>query len=347
MERLGDGKAVVTADLINAAIRRNFGGQPDRMNFILDTFLKNLGKTERSADVREISRVDLITQNLQSEEARHLMLLTKNSAALPLLLDNNTLDDDVEVIFGSDFPDDQNDLQIVVNIQRIKQRMAQKSTVVLIHCDALYESLYDLLNQHYMRVGDKLYVRLAFGTHTRQCEIHKGFRVIVIVEKVDAYEPNRRLAPPLLNRFEKQVLERYDLLDSNQLTLLQRVNEFVEKYMRFNTAERQTKNADMGAKMENAALRSAFCGFHPDMMSSLVQSLPKTGKNFNAFDEAIRRLLWIATPESVCAHGMNNDVVKNEFDVDPNSIYFQDQHHRLGWCIYVYLHVCMHVWACM
>jgi hypothetical protein len=42
----------------------------------------------------------------------------------------------------------------------------------------------------------------AFGTNSRLCPIHRHFRVVVVVEKAEAYT---RLAPPLLNRFEKQV----------------------------------------------------------------------------------------------------------------------------------------------
>lgn len=80
--------------------------------------------------------------------------------------------------------------------------MAQGIPVVLVHCESLYESLYDLLNQHYVEYGGQMYVRLAFGTYSRLCPIHRSFRVVVVVETVDAYT---RLAPPLLNRFEKQV----------------------------------------------------------------------------------------------------------------------------------------------
>jgi E3 ubiquitin-protein ligase RNF213 len=85
---------------------------------------------------------------------------------------------------------------------QVKLCMAEGITVVLIHCENLYESLYDLLNQHYCEYGGQLYVRLAFGTNSRLCPIHRRFRVIVVVEKTEAYT---RLAPPLLNRFEKQV----------------------------------------------------------------------------------------------------------------------------------------------
>ena len=157
------------------------------------------------------------------------MLLTKNNAALGLMFDYNILaHEKTEVIFGSDFPLDQTDLQIVLNIQRVKLCMAEGITVVLVHCESLYESLYDLLNQHYTSVGSELYVRLAFGTHTRQCRIHKSFRIVVVVEKLDAYT---RLAPPLLNRFEKQVMERSHLLTDTQLALVARLREFCSLFV--------------------------------------------------------------------------------------------------------------------
>jgi hypothetical protein len=107
-----------------------------------------------------------------------------------------------EVIFGSEFPMDQSDLQISLNLQKIKTCMATGKRVVLVHCEQLYESLYDLLNQHYISVKSQNFVRIAFGSHSRLCPIHASFRIICIVDKYDAYT---KLAPPLLNRFEKQV----------------------------------------------------------------------------------------------------------------------------------------------
>ena len=145
-----------------------------------------------------------------STSARHLMLLTRNNAALSVVFDVGILAHrNTEVLFGSDFPADKTDLQALVNLQRIKNAMATGVTVVLVHCEALYESLYDLLNQHYIEYNGNLYVRLAFGSQSKLCPIRADFRVVVVVEKLDAYT---RLAPPLLNRFEKQVVERRHLL---------------------------------------------------------------------------------------------------------------------------------------
>jgi hypothetical protein len=57
---------------------------------------------------------------------------------------------------------------VCLNIQQIKLCMAEGITVVLVHCESLYESLYDLLNQHYCEYGGQLYVRLVGQppTHT-------------------------------------------------------------------------------------------------------------------------------------------------------------------------------------
>lgn len=47
------------------------------------------------------------------DQARHLMLLTKNNAALTLLFDLKLLDHGkTEVLFGSDFPGDGTDVQV-------------------------------------------------------------------------------------------------------------------------------------------------------------------------------------------------------------------------------------------
>lgn len=54
---------------------------------------------------------------------------------------------DAEVIFGSGFPKDMEYTQVCKNINKIKVCMDKGKTVILLNLDALYESLYDLLNQ--------------------------------------------------------------------------------------------------------------------------------------------------------------------------------------------------------
>merc|ERR1719174_2630232 len=95
--------------------------------------------------------------------------------------------------------------------------------LVMVHCDSLYESLYDLFNQHYMNYSGRRYVRIAHGSKSNLREVHVNFRVIVITEISDAYF---RLAPPLLNRFEKQIFLRKDLMKQEDEVLLKKVTKF-------------------------------------------------------------------------------------------------------------------------
>jgi len=316
MER--DNKAL-DADIIMNAVQRNFGGRPREMESILSKFADLLGFS--LAGARRAGVVELVRQNLVAKEARHLMLLTKNNAALGLMFDNTILSiDKTDVIFGSDFPLDQTDLQIMLNINKVKLSMAEGIPVVLVHCETLYESLYDLLNQHYTECGGQLYVRLAFGTHTRQCRIHPSFRIVVIVEKNDAYT---RLAPPLLNRFEKQVMERKNLLTEAQNLLVLRLQSFCRLFV----SGSKGKSSD-DKKAEVTSLRLAFCGYHGDVLSSLVQSLPlNVTDSESLFQEAVNKLLWIATPEAVCRMVPINERMIAEHRVDPQTTYFKNQHH--------------------
>ena len=327
------------SQVVMNAVQRNFGGRPSEMDRNLNIFFSSLGLPLGEASASSV--VTLINENLVSEEARHLMLLTENNAALGLLFDNRILHhDQTEVIFGSDFPLDQTDLQICLNIQRVKLCMAEGITVVLVHCDSLYESLYDLLNQHYTEYGGQLYVRLAFGTHSRLCPIHRKFRVVVVVEKDDAYN---RLAPPLLNRFEKQVMERQDLLTDEDTLLVKRLERIAFAFC--------GSDESLGESISRSTLktlRQAFCGFHPGLFASLAQSVaaslrsdanksetgPDSGESRvvdsdSIFLEAVLRLLWITVPEAVCRLMGTPRVqsILEQHDINVPEEYFKKQSH--------------------
>lgn len=68
-----------------------------------------------------------------------------------------------------------------MDIQVVKACMARGGTMVLVHCERLYESLYDLLNQHYTECAGKLSVRLAIGAHSQLCPLDPKFRWVRLV----------------------------------------------------------------------------------------------------------------------------------------------------------------------
>jgi len=288
------------------AVLRNYGGRPDEeREAVIDTFFTKCGM-----DAGRIARADtmtLIRENLREPDARHLMLLTRHNAALRLLYDEKIVDHSTsEVIFGSTFPSDLTDLYVATNLMRIKTVMTKPTCLVLVNCDALYESLYDLLNQHYMEYAGQRYVRLAHGTHSKQCPIHKMFRVIVIVTTEQAYT---RLAPPLLNRFEKQLFYRHHLLSDTHGAFLKEITKFVE------------------AAWHDVGSTKAFMGYHSELLASLVLSEPQ-GPRW--FDRCITSLCYLLSPEAACMlknrPKLSRRCTYENFGVDLAELYDRNTH---------------------
>eukprot|EP01124_Arcella_intermedia_P034928 TRINITY_DN8767_c0_g1_i1.p1 TRINITY_DN8767_c0_g1~~TRINITY_DN8767_c0_g1_i1.p1 ORF type:complete len:3649 (-),score=794.98 TRINITY_DN8767_c0_g1_i1:25-9951(-) len=309
----------VTPELLESAVRRNFGGIPSELVKIMDEFFSRVGLARSKANEKNSkSVIKLIESNLSDKYARHLMLLTHNDAALQLLFDQELLQHEKTVVlFGSDFPADQSDLYICLNIQTIKSCMAKGETVILIHSENLYESLYDMLNQHYTEYQGQRYVRLAIGTTSKLCPIHNDFRVIVIVDINEAYS---RLAPPLLNRFEKQVFLRQNLLQESHQLKCSQLSKFI-----LNFVESINKQGSKTTDNQYTA-DEIFAGYHSDTTSSLVLSLAGKaveGKDDDTLNEAIIRLLWLARPECVLLASKSNTL-----GYDWEKIYFYEQHHE-------------------
>lgn len=121
------------------------GGRPAEMSLILREFFLRVGinyRTEEAikliekklvtststsmvaSSTKPIPVIEIIRCNIADRNARHLMVLTHNDAALQILLDDTYRVMEHEgmqkplVIFGSDFPEDRSDLHIFLNIQR-------------------------------------------------------------------------------------------------------------------------------------------------------------------------------------------------------------------------------------
>jgi hypothetical protein len=318
--RLLDGdECIITPQMMLDGVLRNFGGRPtSETENIVRTFAKHTGihaMTDKNIVVRP-TNLDLIRSNLLDLNARHLMLLTQNNAALNMLFDFELLSmGKTDVIFGSDFPDDNTNFSISLDLQRIKIAMACGHRVVLVHCDSLYESLYDLLNQHYVEFEGKRYARLAFGQSSVTCPVDKNFRIIVIAEAEDAY---KRLAAPLLNRLEKQVFVREHLtLSYTMKELLGRLTGFVRKIC---------GKGDMS---------SLFVGLRENALVSLVQSIDVDDQDVSMTEEdltlqsaeqvAIDKLLAIAAPEAVLSF-RDPELTQRYFDQHNSSMLTFLQH---------------------
>lgn len=82
------------------------------------------------------------------------------------------------VLFGSSFPKDKEYTQVCRNINQIKICMETGRTVILLNLENLYESLYDLLNQYHIVLGNSRYVDLGLQTHRVKCRVDKDFKYV-------------------------------------------------------------------------------------------------------------------------------------------------------------------------
>ncbi len=80
------------------------------------------------------------------------------------------------VLFGSSFPQDKEYTQVCRNINQIKICMETGRTIILLNLENLYESLYDLLNQYYVKLGNTRYIDLGLQTHRVKCRVDNNFK---------------------------------------------------------------------------------------------------------------------------------------------------------------------------
>ena len=274
-------KIQVPKDEIILAICRNFSGRADILRDVLLVMCEELygGGSARlqpgnavpiseELTIRDVEAMfdfkcpplsNLIRKNLNSHAARHLMLLTKNSAALSLLFSCGLVHrDKTKVIIGSEFVEDDTELYLVQQMNEVKLAMATGKVIVLMNADNMYEALYDVLNQRYLIKKDNMtgkvqkLLRLAIGSRSSLCPVEEGFRIIVIAEQEYAY---RELDLPLLNRFEKQIFSPTQVLGKGMRQVSEAVYQWVDAILSETTL---------------SSYQQVFCGYHEGTVPSAV-----------------------------------------------------------------------------
>ena len=299
----------LTPRMLAVALCRSFGGKSALLQQILQACFKRcFGLLLWHAGEAEAPQVlpnvrELIDSNLGDSSARHLMLLTRNGSALPLLFATGLIQPSTPVLFGSSYPDDQTELFLIGQINAVKDAMAEGSTIVLIDTSNIYESLYDVLNQRYVSKVDKQgnqkrMLRLAIGTRSQLCPCAPGFRIIVIVGETKCYQS---LDLPLLNRFEKQLFATYGLLGPNQQAAADSLQGWVEDILR-----------ECGLEAFDSALA---CYDHAQTIPSLVLEASNFDDSAVPAESSLReRLAMIAFPLAVARSELLSDVVPDYFD---------------------------------
>ena len=248
-------KGILTADILNFIVCRNFGGNPVLLKRVLQSFYSEcFGR----GHLDPLPSLHCVRSNIVDYTARHLMLLTKNSAAIRILFNSKLLSEhNTKVLIGSEFPEDRTELHLITQINEVKLAMASGSTIILLNHDNIYEALYDVLNQRYLYKTDKdrkvkKMLRLAIGSRSQLCNVAETFKIVIIVEKEHAYH---NLSLPLLNRFEKQLFQSEDIVGPNQLKLAKTIESWLKSIQQ-----------ECGLR----TMQEVICGFTEETLYSLI-----------------------------------------------------------------------------
>ncbi|KAM9432008.1 E3 ubiquitin-protein ligase rnf213-alpha-like [Clarias gariepinus] len=279
---------------LTRAVQRNFDGL-DSLN-LLEIFWAIFEKK-----MKKCNTVSLLRENLDigtsGFTSRYLLLPTVNHAALQILKSQKIIDEsNVEIIFGSGFPHDEEYSQVCRTVNKIKTCMETGRPVVLLNIQSLYESLYDALNQCYVKLGGSYYVDLGLGSHRVKCRVKDEFRLIVIEEKSTVYE---QFPTPLLNRLEKHCLEISNILPDHAQELQVKLEEWLNKFVTQDSSKNNhlisTKKYDTIVGYTEDTCASVLLHCCPQLVSRELDH----DEREKALEMAQEMLLQCATPDSV------------------------------------------------
>jgi len=81
---------------------------------------------------------------------------------------------------GSNFPEDSEELHISKIISEICLNAENGISCIIRYLDDIYQTFYDLLNQNFIRQGEKLFCKISIGASSQKIEVHPNFKFIVI-----------------------------------------------------------------------------------------------------------------------------------------------------------------------
>ncbi|KAJ5073719.1 hypothetical protein M0811_08283 [Anaeramoeba ignava] len=283
-------------------VYRNFGSKPTFLGEIRKTFSEENGFPLPS---KEFSSMKMVQQNihgnllpkeggrryhLEKDEvhlySRHLMVLIDSLAFFPVFLQQ--IKSKKVIIFSSFFPKESKRIKIIQNLKQVEKSVSLGETIVLYNNNQLFEPLYDLLNQNYIKIENKLYTRISFEDESRFVFINPGFRIIVITTKIRAYEKE---SPAVLNRFEKQLIESKDLISNDEAKIFLKEQDNILSIIE--------KMPDSKIKREHFIIN-----YHNDFLPSLaIKFQNKLKKMKNIYHESNQET--IPTNQKIIEEDMN------------------------------------------
>jgi hypothetical protein len=191
------------------SIERNFGGlELDNKTTSLE-MIKAIYKQkyEEVPVTREYDVLQKIRENINDNESRYLLLISKSSTSYYLLmqiLNEESKKRNYSFHIGSRFKQDISTEEYSLKIlNKVQLQMEQDRVLLLSDLESVYPSLYDLFNQNFLVVSEKNYARIAIGgTNNTYSYVNDNFKCIVLVDQSMLNKEDS----PFLNRFEKHII---------------------------------------------------------------------------------------------------------------------------------------------
>ena len=220
------------------SLTRNFGGFSTSLE---KSKFQKLYTNYNEDESYSYNILECIKDNLNDYNSRFLMLVS-NSTIMKYL--ENVLDSqkkDYVFSTGSQFKLDKKAAEKGGGysedlLNKIQYLISKDNVLILKNLEVIYPSLYELFNQNYTKIGDKYFSKIAFASSKSSSEVHRNFRIILLVTQDQLNK--MQVDPPLLNRFEKQIVSFRDSLNENQIKLAQKKSDVLQKIKTFNNKEK-------------------------------------------------------------------------------------------------------------
>jgi len=185
--------------------------------------------------------IERIRENLSEDNCRYLMLNTKLSMQ-SFILDNilSKIENKI-VIEKSPFNGDNTSDYLIDTINRIKNSISKGDILILIDLEGIFDSLFDLFNQNWIKKDGKNYARICLGYYTDSLTfVHDKFKCIVILDNTKK-EKQLKQQEPLESRFEKHILTYKNILNEDLITKGKNIYSKIKSILKIDLEDNEKK----------------------------------------------------------------------------------------------------------
>jgi ATPase family associated with various cellular activities (AAA) len=318
-------KMTISIMSIVGAIERNFNGvAPSRLREIALSFLEPVARWPRPILIKQLIQslsdpLEVIRQSLSSSDSnqdhstrpRYKMIIdtTEDDSIIRLLGSVGIVHLTKKSLFKlSQLPEE-------VHVERmrlvagVKYAALQGKLAVLSQTEPVNEAMYDLFNQRFHVVGDRLFANIAIGGISRRSLVRPSFECAVHVR-----ESQLNLMPaPFLNRFEKYTLGTNDVLKAGWSRLGKLAIVFGRARARASHLLAKVPGSERGmfGYVDGQTLDSLFIDLLPEgalMSAESVTPFPANASAPECFADCLVEFLGVVTSLRLSASEVELDI---------------------------------------